>query len=164
MPLYVFSAQQIEVSGFLQPSEADPHPKSPYPEARTKVGAFWRCGPHRAKFMSESVWDLKKTLDKSGSGLCIRAGRLAEVIEDAVQFFEKDPSTLKVQEQGKIKKESQKSDSQTVSDQRAEIVGVWMTAEVTTEEQEDENAIRNVVEAHGKEFRLFDDEKYFIDE
>ena len=75
LPIYVFAAQQMEVSGFIKGDA-----KSPYPEARSQVGAFWRCGPHRAKFISESVWDLKESLEKLGSGLCIRVGMVSEVI------------------------------------------------------------------------------------
>ena len=49
LPLYVFNASQIEVAGFSTGS------RSPYPEARSAVGKFWRCGPHRARFLCESV-------------------------------------------------------------------------------------------------------------
>src|SRR4051812_20077249 len=42
LPLYVFPAQQVEVSGFIHAEGK----KSPYPEARSQVGGFWRCGPH----------------------------------------------------------------------------------------------------------------------
>jgi deoxyribodipyrimidine photo-lyase len=46
LPLYIFPAEQIELSGFIQDKNAE----SPYPEARSQLGGFWRCGPHRAKF------------------------------------------------------------------------------------------------------------------
>ena len=35
LPVYVFPAQQVEVSGFVADGES-----SPYPEARSKVGGF----------------------------------------------------------------------------------------------------------------------------
>jgi deoxyribodipyrimidine photo-lyase len=164
MPLYVFPAQQMEVSGFLRTSESNPTPKSPYPEARSEVGKFWRCGSHRAKFMAESVWDLKKSLDKKDSGLCIRVGRLAEVVQDALDFYEKEGLDTATEEQTESKEGTPKSDPSVRSSQRGEVVGVWMTTEVTTEEQDDEKAVQKVVEARGKEFRSFVDEKYFIDE
>jgi deoxyribodipyrimidine photo-lyase len=128
LPLYVFNARQIEVSGFFTGS------RSPYPEARSRVGKFWRCGPHRARFLCESVWGLKQTLESVRSGLCIRAGSLPDVVRCALDSL------------------------------GAEVMGVWMTADVTPEELEDEESVRAVVEAMGKEFRLFRDEKYFIDE
>ncbi|KAK5653391.1 hypothetical protein OQA88_8876 [Cercophora sp. LCS_1] len=40
LPIYVFQAHQVEVSGFLVNGA-----KSPYPEARSRVGRYWRCGP-----------------------------------------------------------------------------------------------------------------------
>ena len=128
LPLYVFNARQIEVSGFFTGSP------SPYPEARSQVGKFWRCGPHRARFVCESVWDLKQTLESVHSGLCIRAGNLQDVVQSALDSL------------------------------GAEVMGVWMTADVTPEELEDEASVRAIVEAGGKEFRLFKDDKYFIDE
>jgi deoxyribodipyrimidine photo-lyase len=128
LPLYIFNARQVEVSGFYASSP------SPYPEAKSPVGKFWRCGPHRARFLCESVWDLKQTLESVHSGLCIRAGSLQDVVGSALESLE------------------------------AEVVGVWMTGDVTPEELEDEANVRSIVEAKGKEFRLFKDEKYFIDE
>ncbi len=136
LPIYTFPAQQIEVSGFLKGSE----PSSPYPEARSQVAGNWRCGPHRAKFLAESVWDLKESLELAESGLVIRAGLIADVIRHAFEY--------------------------TASSQagRAEIVGVWMTGDVTAEERQEELDVQQIVEGHGKEFRLFTDEKFFVDE
>ena len=65
LPLYVFSAQQLEVKGFIP----DSNTMSPYREARSKVGGFWRTGPHRVSFLAECIWDLKEGLEKVGSGL-----------------------------------------------------------------------------------------------
>ncbi|KKY15794.1 putative cryptochrome dash [Phaeomoniella chlamydospora] len=45
-----------------------------------------------------------------------------------------------------------------------ETVGVWMTAEEGTEEKREERDVKYVVVKQGKEFKLFRDEKYFIDE
>ena len=140
LPIYVFPAQQIEVSGFLNTSD----PNSPYPEARSQVARYWRCGPHRAKFLAESVWDLKECLERAESGLVIRAGLIADVIHHTFDYLEKP------------KDQAQAG--------RAEIVGVWMTADVTAEERQEELEVQRIVEGHGKEFRLFTDEKFFVDE
>jgi deoxyribodipyrimidine photo-lyase len=136
LPLYVFSAQQLEVSGFIPKDSAT---KSPYPEARSAVGGFWRCGPHRAKFLVESVWDLKEKLDEVGSGLEIRVGMVGEVIRQILEGIAK--------EEGEIK-----------------IGGVWMTEEEGWEEKREERDVRKACDEIGIEFKLFKDEKYFIDE
>lgn len=140
LPIYVFSAQQIEVSGFLKTPDPSIQHRSPYPEARSQVGRYWRCGPHRAKFVAESVWDLKESLERAGSGLVIRAGVIADVIQHVFDYLEKPEAG------------------------RAEIVEVWMTGDVTAEERQEEREVRRIVEEHGKEFRLFTDEKFFVDE
>jgi len=140
LPVYVFQAQQVEVSGFLKASDSAKYPKSPYPEARSQVAGFWRCGPHRAKFLAESVWDLKDSLERIGSGLEIRAGLLEDVVKDAFAFFEAEDRRF------------------------AEVYGVWMTGEVAFEELQEERNVQRLVEEHGKEFRLFTDEKFFVDE
>jgi len=141
LPVYVFQAQQVEVSGFLKASDSAKYPKSPYPEARSQVAGFWRCGPHRAKFLAESVWDLKDSLERVGSGLEIRAGLLEDVVRDAFAFFEAEDKC-----------------------RFAEVYGVWMTGEVAFEELQEERNVQRLVEEHGKEFRLFTDEKFFVDE
>lgn len=135
LPLYVFAAQQIEVSGFLK----DPGCRSPYPEARSEVGRFWRCGPHRAKFLAESVWELKSQLRKSGSNLDIRVGTLGKVIEDLLVQLK------------------QQNDKTPVS-------AIWMTEEEGVEEKSEERDVRRAAEKAGVDFRLWIDEKYFIDE
>ncbi|KAF2669504.1 cryptochrome [Microthyrium microscopicum] len=139
LPIYVFSAHQIEVSGLLSEDDGAQKSVSPFPEARSKLARFWRCGPHRAKFLAENVWDLKESLESHGSGMAIRVGRIHEVVQDAFKFFDADKS-------------------------RGEVVGVWMTKDITAEEQTEELEVQKVVKAGGKEFRLFKDEKYFVDD
>jgi deoxyribodipyrimidine photo-lyase len=134
LPLYVFPAQQIEVSGFL----ASPNARSPYPEARSQHGKFWRCGARRATFLAESVWDLKTALEGIGSGLTIRVGMVTDVIRHLLEHFGKSSAT--------------------------EVFGVWMTSEEGIEEKQEERGVREAVEAEGKEFRLWIDEKYYVDE
>ena len=135
LPLYVFPAQQIEISGFLSSSEA----KSPLPEARSEVGKFWRCGPHRAKFLAESVWDLKTELEKLGSKLLIQVGMTGQVLQDVLDQFK-----------------DHKGD--------ATVTHIWMTEEEGVEEKREEREIRKVAQAAGIDFRLWTDEKYLIDE
>jgi deoxyribodipyrimidine photo-lyase len=130
LPIYVFPAQQIEVSGFI-----DDGTKSPYPEARGQVGNFWRCGPHRAKFLSESVWNLKKRLENMGSGLVIRLGMVGEV---ARKMLDTD---------GKMK-----------------VGAVWMTGEEGVEEGHEEQDVKKACEDLGVDFKLWVDEKYLVDE
>ena len=133
LPLYVFAAQQIEVSGFLASGAG----KSPYPEARSNVAGFWRCGPHRAKFLAESVWDLRNSLEKIGSGLEIRVGMLGQVLKDILEVFRT---------------------------QDTEVSEVWMTDEEGVEEKREERDARRVTEEAGVRFQLWTDEKYFVDE
>ncbi|MCJ1453061.1 hypothetical protein MMC28_003406 [Mycoblastus sanguinarius] len=133
LPVYVFAAQQIEVSGFLS-SDTE---RSPFPEARSNAGGFWRCGHHRAKFLAESVWNLKKSLGGVGSGLEIRVGMAGQVIKEILDTFMKEST---------------------------EVVGVWMTDEEGVEEKREERDVRNTAEGAGTEFKLWTDEKYYIDD
>lgn len=133
LPLYVFPAQQVEVSGFLS-SESE---KSPYPEARSQVGGFWRCGHNRATFLAESVWDVKKGFESLGSGLVLRVGLIGDVVQQVLRGFEGSDG---------------------------EVVELWMTEEEGVEEKREEKAVRKAVEAQGGKFKLWVDEKYFVDE
>lgn len=133
LPVYVFAAQQIEVSGFL--SSDSEH--SPFPEARSQAGGFWRCGPHRAKFLAESVWDVKKRLANIGSGLQIRVGMVGQVIKELLDAFKQD---------------------------NTEVAAVWMTEEEGVEEKREERDVRKAVEGAQTEFKLWTDEKYYVDE
>jgi len=130
LPLYVFPAQQIEVSGFIEGEG-----KSPYPEARSQVGGFWRCGPRRAKFLAESVWDVKEGLGKVGSDLCIRVGTVGEVLNRLLEEF-KDPK----------------------------VGAVWMIGEEGVEEKREERDARQACENAGVECKILVDEKYLLDE
>lgn len=86
LPIYIFAAQQIEISGFLS-SDAE---RSPFPEARSKVGGFWRCGHLRSQFLAESVHDLKRSLHDIGSGLEIRVGYAGKTVQDLLNAFKKE--------------------------------------------------------------------------
>ncbi|KAL8716136.1 MAG: hypothetical protein Q9220_000041 [cf. Caloplaca sp. 1 TL-2023] len=133
LPIYVFAAQQIEVSGFLS-SDSD---RSPFPEARSQAGGFWRCGPHRAKFLAESVWDVKKRLAGAGSGLEIRVGMAGQVVKGLLDAFKNS---------------------------KTEVAGVWMTEEEGVEEKREERDVRRVAEEEHVEFKIWTDEKYYVDD
>lgn len=133
LPVYVFAAQQIEVSGFLS-SDAQ---HSPFPEARSLVGGFWRCGPHRSNFVAESVWDLKTSLESVGNGLEIRVGLLDQVVAELLDAFKKNS---------------------------IEVAGVWMTEEAGTEEKKEERLVKRAAQLAQTQFKLWADEKYYVDE
>lgn len=132
LPVYVFPAHQVEISGFLKDGET-----SPYPPAKSEVGKFWRCGPHRAKFTAEAVWNLKNNLEELGSGLVIRAGNAKAVLEHLAKEFK---------------------------DHGSEVSSVWMTEEPSWEEVQEQKSISSLCSEQGIEFKLWKDEKYFVDE
>jgi deoxyribodipyrimidine photo-lyase len=135
--LYVIPADRITVNGFLKP-EFEEHP--PYPDATSAIGGVPRCGPFRARFLADSLWDLKESLRAIGSDLVIRPGKVVDVIDAIFQHFAADGFA------------------------RGEVVGVWMAREETTEEAREQRDLENLVRSKGKDFRLFSDEKYFMDE
>ena len=120
------------MSGFLKDGE-----RSPFPEARSNVAGFYRCGHHRAKFLAESVFDLKKALYSYGSGLEIRVGLAGQVIQDLII---------------------------ALNNESAEVVGVWMTGEEGVEEKREERDVKQVAERAGTDFKIWTDEKYYIDD
>lgn len=141
LPVYVFPANQVEVSGFV----SDPMAKSPYPQAQSQVAGLWRTGHHRAKFMAEGLWDLKERLERLGCGssLHIRVGRPGEVVEDMIKWYvgERDAGRSKI-----------------------DVVGIWMIAEEGKDEKDEEARITRVATQSGAKLRIWNDEKYYIDE
>lgn len=81
---------------------------------------------------------MKVALEGVGSGLVVRVGMVGQVVKELIDGFKKN---------GEV-----------------ENVGVWMTSEEGVEEKREERDVRRVVEGDGKEFKLWRDEKYFIDE
>jgi deoxyribodipyrimidine photo-lyase len=142
LPVYVFPANQVEISGFL-PS---PALRSPYLEARSRVAGLWRTGPHRAKFIAEGVWDLKEQLEGLGcaSGLEVRVGMIGEVVKHMLDWYL----------EGKHEERGSKAD----------IAGIWMTNEDGTEEKQAEAEVKTIATEHGVTFKVWDDVKYYIDE
>ncbi|KAI1809672.1 cryptochrome [Poronia punctata] len=131
-PVHIIPPHQVEVSGFLKTGEA-----SPFPEARSEVGRFWRCGPHRARFVAQSIWNMKDNLVNLGNDLTIRIGKPGEVLKGLVQGLEK---------QGK------------------NVSAVWMIAEEGYEEERDENSVAEACSTLGIRLEKWIDEKYFIDD
>ncbi|KAG7131586.1 putative cryptochrome DASH like protein [Verticillium longisporum] len=132
LPVYVFPAHQIGISGFIRDGS-----KSPYPEARSDLGGYWRCGPHRARFLAQSVWELKESLQGLNSDLCLRAGSFDDVLQALLKGF---------------------------SDKQQKVGAVWMTSEEAVEEKRDERAVSRVCSEVGVDFKLWQDEKYFVDD
>jgi deoxyribodipyrimidine photo-lyase len=132
LPVYVFASHQIEVSGFIKDGS-----KSPYPEAKSDIAQFWRCGPHRAKIITSAVWDMKTSLETLGSGLCIRAGQFGDILRDLKKNLE---------------------------EKNHKVGAVWVTSDEGVEEKRDEKTLSSICADSGIDFKLWADEKYFIDE
>lgn len=115
LPIFVFDEREIELSGL-------PGYKRQGPEARTQIFGFWKTGGFRARFVSESVYDLRSRLREAGSDLLIRFGRPEDVIHNLVKGF---------QEQGD------------------EVEAVWMQKEMTSQEVRVEGAIKDSLEPMG---------------
>ncbi|OTA93422.1 hypothetical protein M434DRAFT_43756, partial [Hypoxylon sp. CO27-5] len=132
VPLFVLLPHQIEVSGFLKEGT-----QSPFPEAKSQVGHYWRCGPHRAKFIAQSIWNLKDNLEKLGSELTIRIGTYDEVLKTLVDGLQRN---------------------------ELNVGGVWTIGEEGYEEKRDEAAISETCSSLNIDFQPWVDEKYFIDD
>ncbi|OCB85959.1 cryptochrome [Sanghuangporus baumii] len=129
IPLFVLNPIQYELSGFLRPSE-----QSPFPEARSRIGHFWRCGPYRTKFLAESLFDLKKSLQEAGSDLIIRTGETHSVVRSIIDALNREGS---------------------------EVKAVWVTRDFTAEELDEERRIRKALPS-SVSFKVFDDESTLI--
>ncbi|KAK1775691.1 cryptochrome DASH [Copromyces sp. CBS 386.78] len=132
LPVYVFPAQQIDLSGFVPEGSENPHPAP-----KSAVGGYARCGPYRAKFLAESVWDLKTSLQSNGSDLLVRVGTYKDAVKSLVEG-------LKAKE--------------------CQVGAVWMTSHEGSEEKSDEKDVASFCASSGIDFKLWDDEKYFIND
>ncbi|CAG2014297.1 unnamed protein product [Fusarium graminearum] len=132
LPIYILPPHQIETSGFVVEGQ-----KSPYPLAKSQVGRFWRCGPLRAKFQAECIWDVKKNFENIGSGMLIRIGKFDDVLKHLIKSLNEDHQSIDT---------------------------VWMTEEPSKEELDDQTAVASVCSKEGIGFKLWHDEKYFIDD
>jgi deoxyribodipyrimidine photo-lyase len=81
---------------------------------------------------------LKKDLESVGSGLEIRVGAVQDAVRSILDGFK---------ERGDV-----------------DVHGVWMTAEEGWEEKQQEKHVERLMEQEDKEFRLFADETYYINE
>ncbi|CAO1625863.1 unnamed protein product [Parajaminaea phylloscopi] len=113
VPLFVFDEREIELSGL-------PGYERRGPEARTREFKFWKTGAFRARFIAESVYDLRSRLRERGSDLCIRFGITEDVVSNLVHAFK-------------------------ASGTRVE--GVWMQKEMTSAEVSVEQAIQSRLQA-----------------
>lgn len=80
---------------------------------------------------------MKKSLAASGSGLEIRVGMVGQVVREMLGVFK---------------------------EAKVEVAGVWMTEEEGVEEKREERDVRQAVHEARTEFKLYTDEKYYIDE
>jgi hypothetical protein len=96
--------------------------------------------------MAEGVWDLKDRLEKldCGSGLEVRVGNIGQVVQNIVDWYSDE-------------RYGDKSD-------HAEVTGIWMTSDIGTEEKTDESHTRSIAEKSNIEFKLWKDDKYYVDE
>jgi deoxyribodipyrimidine photo-lyase len=132
LPVYVFHAKQIDISGFVSQGSMNP-----YPPARSRLGNYPRCGPHRARFLGESVVELQQSLESLGSGLVIRVGMIDDVV---------------------------RSLAEGLTTNGCKVAAIWMTSHEGTEEKHDEKTVADLCGDLGAGFRLWEDEKYLIDE
>ncbi|KAI0444499.1 DASH family cryptochrome [Xylaria telfairii] len=132
LPVHIIPPHQIEVSGFLKDGET-----SPFPEARSEVARFWRCGPHRARFIAQSVWNMKENLVNLGNDLTIRIGRPEEVLKGLIEGLRQN---------------------------QQKVSAVWMIGEEGYEEERDEKRLAEACSTLGVDLQLWVDEKYFIDD
>ncbi|KAJ2977055.1 hypothetical protein NUW58_g7925 [Xylaria curta] len=93
LPIHIIPPHQIEVSGFLKDGEI-----SPFPEARSEVAHFWRCGPHRARFIAQSLWNMKDNLSKLGNDLTLRVGPPGAVWMISEEGYEEERDEKRVAE------------------------------------------------------------------
>jgi deoxyribodipyrimidine photo-lyase len=134
LPLYIFHPGQVEVSGFLSSSATS----SPFPEARSRLGGFWRTGKRRTKFLAETLWDLRQKLQNRGSNLELRIGHSRDIIGSIVSSLRKDGFA----------------------------VSLWLTKDWAAEELGEERGILEGYRKAGGssvDIKVWDDESYLID-
>ena len=55
------------------------------PSVAKSTFGHWKCGPHRAKFIAETVMGLKQSYESLGSGLHILAGSFEHAIQNLLE-------------------------------------------------------------------------------
>ncbi|KAK1252532.1 hypothetical protein MKX08_003719 [Trichoderma sp. CBMAI-0020] len=132
LPVYILPPDQIEVSGLVKDGKT-----SPYPPARFPLSHRWKCGHLRAKFIAESLWDLKGNLENLGSGLAIRVGTFDGVLGGIIQHYAANQHGL-------------------------QVTAVWMTEDYSPDQQTEEDAIVSLCEARNVELIRFYDVKHLL--
>lgn len=120
LPVYVFDEREIELSGL-------PGYERQGPEARTQHFGFWKTGGFRARFISETVYDLRSRLREAGSDLLVRFGRPEDVIRNLVKGFK---------------------------DQGDTVEAVWMQKEMTHQEVRVESTIETSLKQYNVPLRM----------
>lgn len=87
------------------------------------------------------MWDTKDDLQSLKSDLVIRVGHTHEVVHNLVEQITKQSNNTS-----------------------CEIAALWMTGEVGIEEKREERAVRKALDGHGISLKIWQDEKYFVDE
>jgi deoxyribodipyrimidine photo-lyase len=99
LPIYVFDERYINLQ--CVPSfQCDPRIGPP----KSRLGKFWRTGRHRARFMVESVFDLKQRYKEKGADLVLACGKPEHVVANITK---------------------------AILDQGDRVEGVWMQKEVS---------------------------------
>jgi deoxyribodipyrimidine photo-lyase len=95
---------------------------------------------HRRRCM-----DLKKRLEGLGcnSGLQMRVGLVADVVRGILEAY------------------SMKGDNDI---NKSRVTGIWMTSDDGTEEKDDERRVEELAVQHNIDFKLWNDEKFYVDE
>ncbi|CAE6430820.1 unnamed protein product [Rhizoctonia solani] len=94
LPLFVFDERQVELSGVVGFKEARSPKDGPLLDAKTRICGFWRTGRHRARFLAQSVFDLKSQLESVGSNLGVYLGRPENVVPRLVHQLRVQGDTI----------------------------------------------------------------------
>ncbi len=131
VPLYIFDARQMEVSGIMSK-----HVGGRLPPAKHHMSGYWRCGPHRARFIAESVFDFRDGLRALRSDLSIHAGTPLRVIPHIM-------SVLHAKE--------------------VPVRAIVMSQEVDLEALDDEAALVDFCKARGVHLEILNNDRTLID-
>ncbi|KAM0255623.1 hypothetical protein ACHAQJ_005548 [Trichoderma viride] len=132
LPTYVLPPDQVELSGLVRDGKT-----CPYPSAVNEWSKTWKCGSLRAKFLAESVWDLKENLESLGSGLIIRAGTFDGVLKTIIQHY-------------------------AANKHGPQVRAVWMTEDVSPDQKREQEEVAAICHGLNIKCRLYHDQKYLV--